>query len=658
MGNRSKLLLFDPDKKMSHTAPLFEDTRPLDLICMGRVAVDLYAEQVYSHLKDAQSFRKYLGGCAGNTAVGTARLGLKSAMFSCVGTDEMGLFLRDTLENEGVDTTLLRSTPEHLTALVVLGVNPPDRFPLIFYRENCADMQIQPEDVNPEMFRKAKALLITGTGLSTSSMREATWKAVKTAKESGCAVILDIDYRPVLWGLTEAGDGETRFVASAAVTREIQPFLSDLDLIVGTEEEIMIAGGEQTLEKSLSAIGSQSSATVVLKRGAEGCMVYSADSPSPVSARSFKIEVLNVLGAGDSFMSGFLRGWLRNESLENCALYGNACGALVVTRHGCSPSSPSFDEVEHFIRNFDKVPNLAHHPKMNHLHSRTEFGQQRNRGLLILAFDHRNLFEESCLTGNLPQEKIFRFKELVHQGFHSVSQTIKDNNLAILIDPKYGKKILNDSSDFNYTVGVPVEDEGIFPLNWLCEGSLYQHLLERPSTWFVKVLFRFHTKMNPEDKKSQLTQLRKLSGVCSELKRKLMVELIIPEDFSQEDASTVNEVALTEAIDEVYKEGIYPYWWKINALDSKEKWVKLNEVMDENDPEAGVIFQYNYSQIEKLGTWFGAARSNSQSCGLAVGQSIFWEPWEKYINGNADDAEVISEVAERFQKLLKVWSDL
>ena len=161
---------------------------------------------------------------------------------------------------------------------VVLGVNPPDRFPLIFYRENCADMQIQPGDANPEMFRKAKALLITGTGLSTSSMRKATWQAVKTAKEYGCLVILDIDFRPVLWGLTEAGDGETRFVASATVTKEIQPFLSDLDLIVGTEEEIMITGGEQTIEKSLSAIESLSSATVVLKRGAEGCMVYAADS--------------------------------------------------------------------------------------------------------------------------------------------------------------------------------------------------------------------------------------------------------------------------------------------------------------------------------------------------------------------------------------------
>ena len=164
--------------------------------------------------------------------------------------------------------------------------------------------------------------------------------------------------------------------------------------------------------------------------------------------------------------------------------------------------------------------------------------------------------------------------------------------------------------------------------------------------------------MNPEDKKSQLTQLRKLYVVCSELKRKLMVELINSQNFSQEDASMVNEVALTEAIDEVYKEGIYPYWWGINALDSKEKWVKLNEVIDENDPEVGVIFQYNYLQIEKLPAWFSAVRSNSQSWGLAVGHSIYWEPWEKYINGNTDEAEVISEAAERFKKLLKVCTDL
>ncbi|SVE01126.1 uncharacterized protein METZ01_LOCUS453980, partial [marine metagenome] len=222
-------------KEMTETRPIATN-RALDLICMGRVAVDFYAEQIHSPLEEAQSFSRYLGGCAGNISVGTSRLGLQSAMFSCIGTDDMGVFLRKQLQREGVDTTLLRSTPDHLTGLVVLGVSPPDRFPLIFYRENCADMQIRPEDADPLFIRRAKALQITGTGLSTESMYKATKQAVRVAKKEGCAVIIDIDYRPVLWGLTERGDGESRFVASASVTHVLQPFLSDLDLIIGTEE--------------------------------------------------------------------------------------------------------------------------------------------------------------------------------------------------------------------------------------------------------------------------------------------------------------------------------------------------------------------------------------------------------------------------------------
>ncbi len=205
-------------------------------------------------------------------------------------------------------------------------------------------------------------------------------------------------------------------------------------------------------------------------------------------------------------MSGFLRGWLRNETLETCALYGNASGALVVTRHGCSPASPSFAEVEHFIRNFDNVPaegplpDFAHHPKMNQMHLRTELGQPQKEEMLILAFDHRTQFEESCRENNLPLEMIFTFKKLVHEGFKIVNEANKDKKLAILIDPNYGRTILNNSSDFDYTVGVPIEAAGVFPLSWLCDSSLYQHLLERPGTWFVKVLWQFHPKTNPQEK--------------------------------------------------------------------------------------------------------------------------------------------------------------
>ena len=126
---------------------------------MGRIAVDFYAEQIFSPLESAKTFNMYLGGCPANISFGCARLGLSVRMLSRVGTDDMGRFLRNQLTNEGVDTGLLVDDAEHLTALVLLGVNLPDRFPLIFYRENCADMQIKPEDIVPEAFAESKAFL-------------------------------------------------------------------------------------------------------------------------------------------------------------------------------------------------------------------------------------------------------------------------------------------------------------------------------------------------------------------------------------------------------------------------------------------------------------------------------------------------------------------
>lgn len=328
---------------------VYDQHRDIDIICMGRVAVDLYSEQIGSSLEDAQTFRKYLGGCAGNIAVGCARAGLRSAMFSCVGTDAMGQFLKQELQRESVDITLVKETSKHLTGLVLLGVNPPYRFPLIFYRENCADMQLKTEDVNADFFSRAKSLLITGTGLSTPNMYATTQYAVKTAKSVHTRIIFDLDYRPVLWNLTEQGDGETRYKTSQEVSQVYQTMLADCDLIVGTEEEILIAGQADIIDQALINIRRLSSAPIVMKRGELGCCIYLHDLSLPISAQPFPVTVLNVLGAGDGFMSGFLRGLLRGESWETCALYGNASGAIVVTRHGCAPAMPYFNEIQKFI---------------------------------------------------------------------------------------------------------------------------------------------------------------------------------------------------------------------------------------------------------------------------------------------------------------------
>lgn len=346
----------------------FDVKRPIDVICMGRVAVDLYAEQVHTTLVDAKTLRKYLGGCAGNIAVGTARLGLQSMMFSCVGTDEMGQFLKKNLQQENVRTDLLYETDKHLTGLVLLGICPPRHFPLIFYRNDCADMQLKPEQAQSDLLAQAKTLLITGTGLSTKAMRATTQHTVKLAKQLGTAIIIDLDFRPVLWGLTALGDGETRYKSSAEVTAQYQAIIPACDLIVGTEEEICIAGGQENIAAAIDALRQQTPAPIVVKNGERGCQVFLAKQTTPLSVRAFPVEVLNVLGAGDAFISGLLRGLLRGESWETAMTYANAAGALVVTRHGCAPAMPNFVELTYFINEYDHIPAIWLSEPLRQLH--------------------------------------------------------------------------------------------------------------------------------------------------------------------------------------------------------------------------------------------------------------------------------------------------
>ena len=186
----------------------------LDVICIGRVAVDLYAQQIGSRLEDVASFAKYLGGSSGNVAFGTAIQGLKSAMLARVGDEHNGRFLRETLNRAGVDTEYLITDKSRLTAMVMLVIKDQETFPLIFYRDNCADMALTPDDISEEYIASSRALAVTGTHLSHANTRAAVLKALEYARRHGLRTALDIDYRPVLWGLTSLGDGETRFIES------------------------------------------------------------------------------------------------------------------------------------------------------------------------------------------------------------------------------------------------------------------------------------------------------------------------------------------------------------------------------------------------------------------------------------------------------------
>ena len=353
-------------------------SKKLDLITIGRSSVDLYGGQVGGRLEDMRYFDKYIGGSPTNIACGTARLGLKSAVITAVGDEHMGRYIKEELEREGVDTTGVKVDPDRLTALVLLGIRDQEQFPLIFYRENCADMGLTVDDIDPDFIRTARSMVATGTHLSNPQVEAATVKSLKIAREASMRTALDIDYRPNLWGVAGHDEGESRFVASDKVTSKLLAHMALFDLVVGTEEEFHIAGGTTDTVAAMRAVREVSEATLACKRGAMGAVAFEGAIPDTLdegqSGPGYQIEVFNVLGAGDGFMSGLLKGWLDGEDWPVALQYANACGALAVSRHGCTPAYPSWAELEFFFKRGVKRPDLRNDAQLEQVHWATNRG--------------------------------------------------------------------------------------------------------------------------------------------------------------------------------------------------------------------------------------------------------------------------------------------
>src|SRR5471030_2613440 len=474
----------------------FASGRQLDLICLGRLGVDLYAQQVGARLEDVSSFAKYLGGSSANIAFGTARLGLKSAMLSRVGDDHMGRFLVESLAREGCDVSGIKVDPERLTAMVLLGLKDRETFPLVFYRENCADMALRAEDISEAFIASSKALLITGTHFSTDGVYKASLQALDYAAKHNVKRVLDIDYRPVLWGLSGKADGETRFVSSEGVTRHLQGILPQFDLIVGTEEEFMIAGGGTDILVSLRAVRAVSAATLVVKRGPLGCAVIDAAIPASLDAafnyRGVQVDVMNVLGAGDAFMAGFLREWLNGADYEACCRSANACGALVVARHACAPAMPTPPELDYFLANAERLRRPGEDAQLNRLHRVTARRRQWSE-LCVFAFDHRNQFFEMTQQLGVSEARIPALKSLLVQAVQQTEAALKlAGGIGVLIDDRYGEDALNAATGRGWWIGRPVELPCSNPLVFDWGRSIGSHLLSWPQEHVIKCLVQLH----------------------------------------------------------------------------------------------------------------------------------------------------------------------
>lgn len=637
----------------------FAPGRTRDIVCLGRLAVDLYAQQIGARLEDVTSFAKYLGGSSANIAFGCARLGLASAMLARVGNDHMGRFLTETLAQEGCDVSHTRVDPDRLTALVLLGIKDRDTFPLVFHRENCADMAIEESDFDEAFIASSKALLITGTHFSTERVHRASRRALDFARRNQVRTVLDIDYRPVLWGLTGKADGETRFIADESVSAHLQRILPLFDLVIGTEEEFRIAGGKHALIDALAMVRAVTAATLVVKRGPLGCTIIEGKVPDTIddapTEHGVQVEVLNVLGAGDAFASGFLSEWLRDAPLARCAQTANVCGALVVSRHGCAPAMPTPAELDYFraavARDTASMRRPDRDTALARLH-RVSVKRPRHDEVLGFAFDHRNQFFELAQQTGASVARIAQLKRLFVEAVAQTESALGlQGRIGVLIDDRYGQDALNAATGRGWWIGRPVELPGSMPLVFEHGRSIGTALIGWPREHVVKCLVHYHPDAPIEERIEQEAQLRALYDAVQESGHELLLEVIPPKRAPLSDApDTVHR-----ALKRLYNLGIQPEWWKLAPM-AAHQWQAIDALIAERDPYCrGVVLLGLSAGVEQLSEGFRAAAAAKRCKGFTVGRTIFHEPSRAWLPGEIGDDEAVASVRRTFEALIAAW---
>ena len=329
-------------------------SKKYDVITYGRSSIDLYSNNIGAPFIDIKEFGAFVGGSPLNIAVGAKRLGLNSALLTAVGNDMVGKFLLNFLQKEGVETKFIPIKDKARTSAVILGIEPPDNFPLVYYRDNCADSKVDIDDVLNTDIANSRLIEFSATALNIEPTRSAAFFAAERALENNVPVLIDLDFRADQWY-------DPR---SFGVT--VRAFLNYCKLAIGTEEEILatmlkdpsqikiknqqISAPEITgnVDEAIKGILQRGVEALIVKRGVKGSSVHLKDG-SVIEVPGFPVEVINVLGAGDAFAAGFIFGFLQGWDWYKCCRLANACGAILVTKHGCANFNPTYEEAMSFI---------------------------------------------------------------------------------------------------------------------------------------------------------------------------------------------------------------------------------------------------------------------------------------------------------------------
>ena len=325
-----------------------------DILTFGRSSIDLYSNDLGAPFEEITSFGAFVGGSSTNIAVSCCRLGLRTALLTALGNDQVGRFIKHFLEKESIETKFIPTIEGARTSAVILGIEPPDRFPLVYYRENAADLHLTIDHVLAAGIENFRALELSGNALSKDPSKTATLFAAETAQKAGVPVFLDLDFRADQW------------FDPRAYGVMVRALLPNTNIVVGTEEEVLAAMLEDAsqvtirhqqisapeiqgnIETAIDGVLSSGVDVLIVKRGSDGCSLFEKGKDE-VRVPGYPVEILNVLGAGDAFCGGAIYGFLQDWTWYKACRFANACGAILVTRQGCANFMPTLDEVMAFV---------------------------------------------------------------------------------------------------------------------------------------------------------------------------------------------------------------------------------------------------------------------------------------------------------------------
>jgi len=613
-----------------------------ELVVFGRAAIDLYGEERGAGLADTERFRKSVGGAAANAAIAARRLGAQVGLLSRVGHDGFGDFVLEVLKREGVDARFVEVDPARLTALVVLATAGPSDFPHLFHRNDCADEAVEVPEAARPWVAGARALLLTGTHLRTPRLETLSHRLAQWARAGGAHVVLDVDYRPSLWGDVPPGEGAARGLGAPEAARggpALRRILPLVHTVVGTEEEVAVVAGAAA-PGAVDVLRGAGVERVVVKRGPAGAWSVGPEGRAEVDGHG--VPVVNVLGAGDAFLGAWLAAWLAGESAETRLRWGNAAGALVVSRHACAPAMPTRDELMAFI---ETDPSRALAAADAH-HRAVRPQRIRRAPLHLLALDHRAHFDRLAVEAGQSVERVQALKAAIFRGGADgfAAAGVDDAQAGFIVDDEFGAALFSEvGARF---LARPIED-GRSPDLVFLEGRAPALTLRTwPITHGVKC------KVSWRDDPAMEARIVELAQVCQDQARPLILE-ILPGAPRIEGVTTESVERLPGILDRLYGQGIRPELWKLPPPSDVELWGQIEAVLERHDPACdGVLLLGNGSDAETVAQRLDVARGRSAFAGFAFGRTIFAEAAHDFMWGRIDEDEVRERVAKRWGEVL------